>query len=96
MINPFDLYRKALNAKERGICYKWQMRKILITLALLALSIQTSYATIAGYCQDEQGSAMHVAHHEHGAVATTVSASEFVAADSDVNSVSSGTDDCIL
>jgi type II secretory pathway component PulL len=53
VINPFDLYRKALNAKERGICYKWQMRKILITLALLALSIQTSYATIAGYCQEE-------------------------------------------
>jgi len=59
------------------------MRKILITLALLALSIQTSYATIAGYCQEEQGSAMHVAHHEHEAVAAAVSASDSVAADSD-------------
>ena len=59
------------------------MRKFLIILALLALSIQTSYATIAGYCQDEQGSAMHVAHHEHEAVATTASASDSVAADSD-------------
>ena len=83
MINPFDLYRKALNAKEKGICYKLQMRKILITLALLALSIQTSYATIAGYCQEEQGSAMHIAHHEHEEAAATVSASDSVAADSD-------------
>ena len=59
------------------------MKKILIALALLALSIQTSYATIAGYCQEEQGSAMHVAHHEHEAVAAAVSASDSVAADSD-------------
>ena len=59
------------------------MKKILIALALLALSIQTSYATIAGYCQEEQGSAVHVAHHEHEAVAAAVSASDSVAADSD-------------
>ncbi len=59
------------------------MRKILITLALLALSIQTSYATIAGYCQEEQASAMHVAHHEHEEAAATVSASDSVSGDSD-------------
>jgi hypothetical protein len=59
------------------------MKKILIALALLALSIQTSYATIAGYCQEEQGSAMHVAHHEHKEAAATFSANDFVAADSD-------------
>ncbi len=74
---------KLLMQNKRKYAINSLMRKILITLALLALSIQTSYATIAGYCQDEQGSAMHVAHHEHEAVATTVSASEFVAADSD-------------
>jgi hypothetical protein len=53
------------------------MKKILIALALLALSIQTSYATIAGYCQEEQGSAMHVAHHEHKEAAATFSANDF-------------------
>jgi hypothetical protein len=30
------------------------MRKILIILALLALSIQTSYATVSAYCQEER------------------------------------------
>ena len=59
------------------------MRKLLITLALLVLSIQTSYATVAAYCQEEQASASHVAHHEHEEVASNVSTSDSASYDSD-------------
>ena len=41
------------------------MRKILISLVLLALSIQTSYATVVAYCQEAQVTTSYAAHHEH-------------------------------
>jgi hypothetical protein len=59
------------------------MRKILIILALLALSIQTSYATVAAYCQEEQATASHVSHHEHEKPASIASASDSTGYDSD-------------
>jgi len=59
------------------------MRKLLITLALLALSIQISYATVAAYCQEERASASHVAHHEHEEVASNASTSDSASYDSD-------------
>jgi hypothetical protein len=59
------------------------MRKILIILALLALSIQTSYATVAAYCQEEQATASHVSHHEHEKPASITSASDSTGYDSD-------------
>ncbi|MBU3611285.1 cobalt-zinc-cadmium resistance protein [Polynucleobacter sp. MG-27-Goln-C1] len=59
------------------------MRKILIILALLALSIQTSYAMVAAYCQEERIAASHAAHHEHEEVASSTSSSDSVSYDSD-------------
>ena len=59
------------------------MRKFLIILALLALSIQTSYATVAGYCQEELTAASHAAHHEHEEVASNASTSDSASYDSD-------------
>jgi len=59
------------------------MRKILIILALLALSIQTSYATVAAYCQEERIAASHAAHHEHEKVASSASSSDSASYDSD-------------
>lgn len=59
------------------------MRKILIILALLALSIQTSYATVSAYCQEEQAAASHVSHHEHEKPASIASASDYASYDSD-------------
>lgn len=59
------------------------MRKILIILALLALSIQTSYATVATYCQEERTAASHAAHHEHEEVASNTATSNPVSYDSD-------------
>ena len=57
------------------------MRKILIILALLALSIQTSYAT--AYCQEERIATSHAAHHEHEEVASNASTSDSASYDSD-------------
>ena len=65
------------------MCYKTFMRKILIILALLALSIQTSYATVAAYCQEEQAATSHVSHHEHEKPASIASASDSTGYDSD-------------
>ncbi len=59
------------------------MRKILIILALLALSIQTSYATVSAYCQEERAAASHVSHHEHEEPANIASASDSTSYDSD-------------
>lgn len=59
------------------------MRKILIILALLALSIQTSYAMVAAYCQEERIAASHAAHHEHEEVASSTSSSDSASYDSD-------------
>jgi hypothetical protein len=59
------------------------MRKILIILALLALSIQTSYATVSAYCQEEQAAASHVSHHEHEKPVSIASASDSASYDSD-------------
>ena len=59
------------------------MRKILIILALLALSIQTSYATVSAYCQEEHAAASHVSHHEHEKPASIASASDSASYDSD-------------
>jgi len=59
------------------------MRKFLIILALLVLSIQTSYATVAAYCQEERTVASHAAHHEHEEVAINASSSDSASYDSD-------------
>ncbi|QWD85984.1 cobalt-zinc-cadmium resistance protein [Polynucleobacter asymbioticus] len=59
------------------------MRKILIILALLALSIQTSYATVSAYCQEERAAASHVSHHEHEKPVSIASASDSASYDSD-------------
>ena len=59
------------------------MRKLLITLALLVLSIQISYATVAAYCQEEQAAASHVSHHEHEKPVSIASASDSASYDSD-------------
>ena len=59
------------------------MRKFLIILALLALSIQTSYATVATYCQEERTAASHAAHHEHEKPVSIASASDSASYDSD-------------
>ena len=59
------------------------MRKILIILALLALSIQTSYATVAAYCHEERIATSHAAHHEHEEVAISASSSDSASYDFD-------------
>ncbi len=42
------------------------MRAVLVSLLLVLLSLQTSWAAVAGYCQHEQGASVaHVGHHEH-------------------------------
>ena len=42
------------------------MRKLVAIFLLSLLSLQTSWAAVAGYCQHEQGaSARHFGHHEH-------------------------------
>ena len=42
------------------------MRKLVAILLLSLLSLQTSWAAVAGYCQHEQGaSARHLGHHDH-------------------------------
>ncbi|NCW79033.1 MAG: hypothetical protein EBV64_13965 [Oxalobacteraceae bacterium] len=42
------------------------MRKLVAILLLSLISLQTSWAAAAGYCQHEQGvSATHFGHHEH-------------------------------
>ena len=72
-----------MNAKDGEICFNSKVRKLLITLALLVLSIQISYATVAAYCQEERASASHVAHHEHEEVASNASTSDSASYDSD-------------
>ncbi len=42
------------------------MRKLVATLLLSLITLQTSWAAVAGYCQHEQGvKAGHFGHHEH-------------------------------
>ena len=42
------------------------MRKLVAILLLLLISLQTSWAVAASYCQHEHGtSARHFGHHEH-------------------------------
>jgi hypothetical protein len=42
------------------------MRKLVAILLLSLISLQTSWAAAAGYCQHEHGvSATHFGHHEH-------------------------------
>lgn len=72
-----------MNAKDGEICFNSKVRRLLITLALLVLSIQISYATVAAYCQEERASASHVAHHEHEEVASNASTSDSASYDSD-------------
>ena len=42
------------------------MRKLVAIFLLSLLSLQTSWAAVASYCQHEQGaSARHLGHHDH-------------------------------
>ena len=54
-----------LRTKELKICCNTNMRNIAITLVVLALSIQTSFAAITSYCHHEPVAASHLAHYDH-------------------------------
>ena len=42
------------------------MRKLVAILLLSLLSLQTSWAAVASYCQHEQGASVrHLGHHDH-------------------------------
>ena len=48
-----------------NLCFNQKMKRFLIGLFLVFVSIQTSFATISSYCEKEVISASHIAHHEH-------------------------------
>ena len=54
-----------LRTKKLEICSNSNMRNIAISLVVLALSIQTSFAAITSYCHQEPVTASHLAHYDH-------------------------------
>ncbi len=42
------------------------MKKILVSLLLVLIGLQTSYSAMASYCSFESESSVHVGHHQHG------------------------------
>ncbi len=54
-----------LRTKKLGMCFNSNMRNIAISLVVLALSIQTSFAAITSYCHQEPVTASHLAHYDH-------------------------------
>ncbi len=54
-----------LRTKKLGMCFNSNMRNIAISLIVLALSIQTSFAAITSYCHQEPVTASHLAHYDH-------------------------------
>ncbi len=54
-----------LRTKKLGMCCNSNMRNIAISLVVLALSIQTSFAAITSYCHQEPVTASHLAHYDH-------------------------------
>ena len=54
-----------LRTKKLEICSDSNMRNIAISLVVLALSIQTSFAAITSYGHQEPVTACHLAHYDH-------------------------------
>jgi len=59
------------------------MRKFLMILTLLILSVQTSFASVSSYCQEELVPSAHFAHHEHENLVVNASANDSSSFDSD-------------
>ena len=54
-----------LRTKKLEICFNYVMRNIAMSLFVLALSIQTSFAAITSYCHQEPVTGTQLAHYDH-------------------------------
>lgn len=67
------------------------MRKLVATILLLLISLQTCWAAAAGYCQHEHGvSARHFGHHEHQHESPNVVQSGVTLSDADCGACQAG------
>lgn len=64
-LKSINLSRIMLYAKIPKICNNQFMRNLFISIVLVLVGLQTSFAAVASYCDHEQVSSSHPGHHQH-------------------------------